>query len=377
MLQQLIDAAFRSKPTPARSTPDRAQLPHPAGAAAQTPDSGESQPGHAPEGEFVQRTFANAAGERSYWLYVPRGWHAARTRSMVVMLHGCRQSPEDMAAGTRMNELADEHCFIVVYPGQTTAAHALRCWNWYKPDNQRPDAGEPAIIAGITLQAAQAHAVDAQRIYVAGMSAGGSMAAVMGATYPDLYAAVGVHSGVPYRAACNVWSAVLTMKTGRAAGPAWPAWPAWPAAEPVAVDPPVETVPTIVFHGSDDEVVHPPNGVAVVRQARAHEVRHGRGRMRASVSQARMPEGRGFTRTVYTDADGCPLLEHWLVHEAGHTWSGGSAQGSYTDTQGPDASREMIRFFQTFPRSDPSRVDSTELRAWLRRLARRWRRLHH
>lgn len=382
MLQQLLDAAFKDKSLRLRlrlrRTPNPPQLPHPTAAPNDALRRGERQPSDASEGEFVQRRFAGAAGERPYWLYVPRGWHAARTRSMVVMLHGCGQSPEDLAAGTRMNELADEHGFIVAYPGQTTAAHALRCWNWYKPDNQRPDAGEPAIIAGITRQVAHFHGVDAQRIYVAGMSAGGSMAAIMGATYPDLYAAVGVHSGVPYRAACSAWAAVSTMKTGRPTRAAWPlSWPGWPALEPVADEAPAETVPTIVFHGDEDEVVHPHNGLAVVRQARAHEVRHGRGRMRARVHEARMPDGRSYTRTVYTDADGCMLLEHWLVHGAGHTWSGGSAQGSYTDTRGPDASRQMVRFFQAFPRPASGRAHVlAELRIWLRRLARRWRRLH-
>lgn len=342
---------------------------------------GERPLSDAREGTFVQHTFADAAGERPYWLYVPRGWHARRTRAMVVMLHGCGQSPEDLAAGTRMNELADEHGFIAVYPGQTRSAHALRCWNWYTPDNQRAEAGEPAIIAGITQHVAHAHGVDMQRIYVAGMSAGGSMAAIMGATYPDLYAAVGVHSGVPYRAASSVWSAVSTMKTGRPTRAAWPvAWPhpwhPWSTTEPGTGEAPAETVPTIVFHGDDDEVVHPHNGLAVVRHARAHEVRHGRGRMRTRAHQNQMPDGRSYTRTVYTDADGCALLEHWLVHGAGHTWSGGSGQGSYTDTRGPDASQEMVRFFQAFPRPAAGRVRvSAELRAWLRRLARRWRRL--
>lgn len=320
--------------------------------------------------KFTQHTFTNEAGTRPFWLYVPSGYSPKRPCPLVVMLHGCQQSPEDFAVGTRMNEFAERHRFLVVYPGQAARANRMRCWNWHQPGNQRPDAGEPSIIAGITLEIARTHAVDPHRIYVAGLSAGASMAAVMGATYPDLYAAVGMHSGMPYRAAGDLWSALSVMRTGRLRSALRP----WLMSEPHAGERPVEIVPTIVFHGSADKTVHPHNGLAVIRQARAHEVKHGRGRMRASMRRGHAADGRMYTCTTYADADGHPALEHWLVHDGNHGWSGGSEHGSYTDPGGPDASKEMVRFFQAYPRPDATRVTAARARAWMRRIARTWRR---
>jgi poly(hydroxyalkanoate) depolymerase family esterase len=263
------------------------------------------------EGRFVLASYTNDSGTRAYKTYIPaRG--EGQARPLVVMLHGCQQTPDDFAAGTRMNELAEEIGFIVVYPEQGAAANASRCWNWCQPDNQQRDDGEPSLIAGITRAVIATYAVDPSRVYVAGLSAGGAMAAIMGHTYPDLYAAVGIHSGLPYAAARDLPSALIAMR----------GWSVPSSAR--------GAVPTIVFHGDGDTTVHPRNGEQLFT---SQTVENGE------------ESGRKYTRTTQADASGKPALEHWLVHGAGHAWSGGSANGSYTDPRGPDATRAMLRFF--------------------------------
>ncbi len=272
---------------------------------------------------FEARVHAGASGSRPYRLYVPSG-HAGRPLPLVVMLHGCTQSPEDFAAGTRMNEVAEEEGLLVAYPEQTRAANASRCWNWFNAADQRRDGGEPALIAGIVREVLRDANADPGRVYVAGLSAGGAAAAIMGEAYPELFAAVGVHSGLACGAASDMVGAFAAMRQGGAAALAAHAG---------------EGVPTIVFHGSRDATVSPVNGDEVIDQARAGA------RLRAAVERGRAPGGMEFTRTVHRDAEGKARLEHWLLHGAGHAWSGGSAAGSYTDPTGPDASREMARFF--------------------------------
>jgi poly(hydroxyalkanoate) depolymerase family esterase len=274
-------------------------------------------------GQFVDGNYTNAAGSRAYKLYIPSGYQGEPV-PLVVMLHGCTQDPDDFARGTQMNLLAEElHC-LVVYPAQSQQANASRCWNWFSAVDQQRGQGEPSIIAGITETVMHNHAVDKSRVYVAGLSAGGAMATIMGTLYPDLYAAVGVHSGLPFASAHDLPSALAAMKGnfGRAAGGAKP-------------------IPIIVFHGDQDTTVHPANGDELIRQG-AHGVARGK-----QVEPGRVPDGHHYTRTVHQRDDGTPHAEQWLIHGAGHAWSGGSAHGSYTDGKGPDASREMMRFFQT------------------------------
>jgi poly(hydroxyalkanoate) depolymerase family esterase len=245
---------------------------------------------------------------------------------LIVMLHGCTQAPDDFAAGTGMNRLAQVHGCLVAYPGQTRSANAQKCWNWFKPTDQLRDQGEPAVIAGITREIMAAHPVDARRVYVAGLSAGGAAAAIMAAAYPDLYAAVGVHSGLPCGAARDMPSAFAAMRDG---GPMAPAAPSGAN----------RTVPTIVFHADKDGTVHPRNADQIIAQSASGT------RLRPVVTRGQVPGGRAYTRSVYADTDGHPVLEQWLVHGGGHAWSGGNPAGSCTDPLGPDASGEMLRFF--------------------------------
>jgi poly(hydroxyalkanoate) depolymerase family esterase len=283
-------------------------------------------------GEFLAGSFTTTAGTRRYRLYVPAR-PASGPRPLIVMLHGCTQNAADFAAGTAMNRLGEEHDCLVLYPDQERSANSNNCWNWFDAGHQGRDAGEPAIIADMTRQIIAEQGADPQRVYVAGLSAGGAMAAVLGAAYPELYAAVGVHSGLPVGAARDLMSALNAMKGARAGKPL------------AAVR---RRTPLIVFHGDQDHTVHQSNGAAVFRQftqatqdggAALREIEAGGGQGSGQGS------GRSFTRTTALDANDRAVAEYWVVHGAGHAWAGGDPSGSYVDASGPDASAEMVRFF--------------------------------
>lgn len=275
-------------------------------------------------GNFITGSYSNHAGTRPYKLYIPSS-HAGKALPMIVMLHGCTQTADDFAAGTRMNELAEEQACFVLYPAQTQAGNQSRCWNWFKRGDQRRDQGEPAIIAGMTRDVQKRYGIDARKIYVAGLSAGGAMAAVVGQAYPELYAAIGVHSGLAVGSAHDVPSAFAAMR-----GTPSPRRGAAPARA-------ARAVPIIVFHGDQDTTVHPRNGEQVISSAASSRD--------VSMDRGQVPGGHAYTRTVHSDPAGRVIVEHWLIHGAGHAWSGGSPRGSYTDPKGPDATREMRRFF--------------------------------
>ncbi|MBF7012630.1 PHB depolymerase family esterase [Novosphingobium resinovorum] len=282
------------------------------------------QPRPAP-GTFGAHEFDCRHGAIHFRLYTPRG-PKRRNRPLVVMLHGCSQTASDFATGTGMNELADELGCLVLYPQQSQRANLARCWNWHRPRNQARGEGEPALIAALTRHVLAIAAGNSERVFIAGISAGGSAAAIVGAAYPDLFIAVGVHSGVARGTIRTLPSALAAMRgdkragfTGRATRP----------------------LPTIVFHGDEDRVVHPSNAAGFLNTLERSQP----GPLISRTYYGKSDKGRDFTRKVYRSSSGNTLLEDWTIHGSGHEWSGGSASASYTDPLAPNASREMMRFF--------------------------------
>lgn len=293
-------------------------------------------------GRFFERSYTNKAGTRVYKLYIPGGY-VGQEVPLLVMLHGCTQGPDDLAAGTRMNVLAEEHTFLVAYPAQASGANSSRCWNWFQTSDQRRGGGEPSIIAGITREILGEYSVDPGQVYVAGMSAGGAMAAIMAETYPDLYAAVGVHSGLAPGSAHDLSSAFAAMQRGGEIT----------ASQGISNGKCARTVPMIVFHGDRDRTVHPRNADRLLAHHLTAASGHNKVAQPMKVRTGRVPEGYAYTHSTHHDAEGHFIVERWIIHGLGHAWSGGSLSGSYTDPKGPDASAQMVRFFRQHPREEP------------------------
>jgi poly(hydroxyalkanoate) depolymerase family esterase len=245
------------------------------------------------------------------------------------MLHGCKQDSEDFANGTAMNEIAERDKFMVLYPEQPRTANSMGCWNWFDPAHQARDRGEPAMIAALTRQVASNHGVDTARTYVAGLSAGAAMAAIMGQLYPEIFAAVGVHSGLAPGAAHSVASAFSAMSKGPG-----------PRAKTGAIGTPV-----IIFQGSGDSTVAQANADAIIRS----ELDACSSKGTALIQDKKASDAlgkRASTTTVWTNAAGKPVIESWTIDAGPHAWSGGHASGSFTDPKGPSATQAMVDFFR-------------------------------
>lgn len=300
---------------------------------AQAPSPGAQAQHAQPPGSFTRVDFAHGGVQHHYWLSVPPGAAAGTAMPLLLMLHGCTQNPQDFATGTGMNAAAAPANALVLYPAQPPSANRNGCWNWFDTGHQQRDQGEPALLVAMVRDVMARHPVDAQRIYAAGLSAGGAMAALLGREYPDVFAAIGVHSGLQAGAAHNMMAALSAMKNGAKLGPQPQRTGKAPA--------------LIVFHGDADGTVHAKNGEQLL-QAALDALHGGAATAQRHTQQGRSPAGQAFTHTVYR-ADNAVVAEHWLLHGAGHAWSGGHPNGSHTDARGVDATREMLRFFLEHP----------------------------
>ncbi len=303
-------------------------------------------------GIWQQYIYTGSAGSRPYFVYTPANYQVGTAVPMIVMLHGCAQTAVDFAAGTQMDKLADQKQFVVVYPQQTILYNQDECWNWFDPADQSRGNGEPAIIAGIVQaveQMTSQRTIDAHRIYVAGLSAGASMAVILGATYPDIFAAIGVHSGVEYQAATTPYDSLTALRQG-GPDPIQQGQFAYNAMGSVA-----RVVPTIIFHGTSDYLVNPINGEQVVRQwmqtdhLAAQNTYDASFHAPASVTNGQVAGGHSYAVDTWNDNHGNEVQEYWVVNGMGHAWSGGSSSSTFTDAQGPGATQAIYNFFMSHP----------------------------
>ena len=295
-------------------------------------------------GQFVMREISTEHGTRRYKLYIPGSFDGSKVFPLVVMLHGCTQDPDDIARGTRLNESAEEKSVLVAYPEQPETANPKKCWNWYEAANQKRDEGEPALIAAITRHVMQDYKVDARRVYVAGVSAGAAMAVTVALSYPELFAAVGSHSGIPFGAAASVMEALAAMQ-GKGADAELLASKA-----KAAMGARARAMPAIIFQGGSDHVVNPANAVRLIGQLTAIQgTLPGAKTVRTMGEKVETSGGYHYTRALQGTASA--PIELWVVEELGHAWSGGSANGTFADEKGPNATNEMLRIFLEHPRS--------------------------
>ena len=309
---------------------------------------------------WQQYTYNGPGSSHPYNVYTPTTYQVGSAVPLVVMLHGCTQTAKDFAAGTQMNQLAEEYGFVVVYPQQTRTSHQNLCWNWFAPVNQYRGSGEPAILAGMVqtiVQERTSWTIDPDRIYVAGLSAGAAMAVILGATYPDLFAAIGVHSGLEYQAASTFREALKAMRQG-GPDPERQGQAAYDVMGGIA-----RVVPTIVFHGTHDRTVSPLNGDQLVQQWMHTDQLASQGSYVADFHHPtttmikQEPGTRSYTVSTWKSSTGREVQVYWKVNGMGHAWSGGSPKGSYTDPHGPNASLAMYHFFMDHPLGGVDRHD--------------------
>lgn len=284
---------------------------------------------------------ARSYGGITYLLHVPAGYHQGTPTPLVLMLHGCTQTASDFEAGTQMDEQGDAGGFLVAYPDQPTSANPEKCWNWFLPADQARGSGEPALLAGIVGDVAKDYTIDSKRVFAAGISAGAAMTVILGATYPDVFAGIGVHSGLEYQAATDATSALGAAAYGG------PDPKAQGDAAFTAMGSAAHVVPVIVFHGDADNVVNVVNGQQVVTQWTETDTRAG-ATVGAGTSQMGSAGGKTYTHATYgSGPGGKSLLESYVVHGLGHAWSGGSTSGTFTDPNAPDASAIIWAFFDS------------------------------
>ena len=281
--------------------------------------------------QYVARTHHCAAGSRRFKLYMPAS-QPTRPKGLILMLHGCSQTPDDFAIGTHMNAVAEKHGLAVAYPAQIKRRmNSASCWNWFRPRHQSRGAGEPAILASLARKLTRELGLGRDDVFVAGLSAGGAMAVILADLYPDLFSAAGIHSGLARGSARNAISAMSVMRSGSAFKVNMPSVAA-------RTDP----VRRIIFQGAADSTVHPSNATMIVVAVVGEDA------VPTKIGNRRAG-GLDYSRSDYAGADGGRLIEHWIIEGAGHAWSGGRAAGSFTDRKGPDASAHMVRFFMTKP----------------------------
>jgi poly(hydroxyalkanoate) depolymerase family esterase len=320
-------------------------------ATLQAPLQHSARASNLPWQQFV---YSGPAGSRPYFVYTPKHYQVGTAVPLIVMLHGCAQTALDFATGTQMNQLAEQYDFIVVYPQQTSLYNPALCWNWFDPASQFRGSGEPAILAGIVREI-ESHTdlwtIDRQRIYVTGLSAGGAMAVILGATYPDVFAAIGVHSGAEYGAIASPLSGGAAFLQG-GPDPIQQGQAAFAAMGSFA-----RVVPTIVFHGTNDLVSAPINGKQVVQQWMETDSLASQGSYQANfnapstTTNDQVPGGHAYTVYTWNDNNGNEVQAFWLINGMGHAWSGGNPY-NFTDLEGPSASLAMYTFFKNHPMNE-------------------------
>ncbi|MGZ8377504.1 MAG: extracellular catalytic domain type 1 short-chain-length polyhydroxyalkanoate depolymerase [Gemmatirosa sp.] len=303
-----------------------------AGGGGTSPAAAQSPAASA--GQVTYGAWGDSALPRRWRLYTPARRADAKPAPLLVLLHGCTQDVDDMARGTRMDEVAERHGLVVLYPEQPAGANALRCWNWFEPAHQRRDAGEPALLAALVARVAAEHGVDPARVHVAGMSAGGAMALLLASGYPERFASATSASGMPVGAVTGAANAWQVMRAGASAEQSAP------EAVRERMGDRARAVPLLVLHGGADATVVPVNGRRAAEQWAAAIGATARGPQQVAAAGAT----RGWQHLRWRGADDRDLVEYVEIAGLGHAWSGGSTTGTYTDAQGPAASELLAAF---------------------------------
>jgi len=312
---------------------------------------------------WQQYMYNDPVGKHPYFVYTPQNYQVGTVVPLFVMLHGCSQTAVDFATGTAMNLLAEQYGFIVVYPQQTSTYNQNLCWNWFLPANQGRSRGEPGSIVSI-VQAMQQNStrwtIDATRIYVAGLSAGAAMSVILGVTYPDVFAAIGVHSGLEYQAATSLNDGFRAMRRG-GPDPQQQGRAAYAAMGNLA-----RIVPTIVFHGTNDTTVASVNGDQTLQQwmetdyLASNNTYPANFKQPTSVVSGKVPGGYAYAVATWNAVNGNEVQAYWKIGGLGHAWSGGSPAGTFTDARGPNASVALYNFFMAhvLAKSDRQSIES-------------------